>query len=326
MPAGRQPALVRRAAAFALTAAAFFATTAGAQGAAVVGQAMIPTVASIPGTVVFQSAVAGTPSHVIPSAGVVTSFSHIAAASPTSTFQLVVLRPLPSGDFSVIGVSTPQTLVGGVVNTFPEQIPVEAGDVIGVQGSTTSLRALAAAPAGNNIKASAAFAIGGATITAGSISQYSNLVADVSATVEPDADGDFFGDETQDRCPTQSSSQELCDTTGPELVVSGAKVNRTRTAFSFAVNSNEAAVLTVGGRYSYTATVRRKKVRKSITLAPFTRTLESALEKTIIIRLSTKARAALKRYGKLKVSLTLAAADTLGNESTRSLTLAIRRR
>jgi hypothetical protein len=37
----------------------------------------------------------------------------------------------------------------------------------------------------------------------------------LQAVMEPDADGDGFGDETQDGCPTQRSTQGACDTTGP---------------------------------------------------------------------------------------------------------------
>ena len=37
----------------------------------------------------------------------------------------------------------------------------------------------------------------------------------LQAVMEPDADGDGFGDETQDGCPTQGSNQGACDTTGP---------------------------------------------------------------------------------------------------------------
>ena len=33
----------------------------------------------------------------------------------------------------------------------------------------------------------------------------------VAATIEPDADGDGFGDETQDQCPTQATTQGACD-------------------------------------------------------------------------------------------------------------------
>ena len=37
----------------------------------------------------------------------------------------------------------------------------------------------------------------------------------VAATIEPDADRDGFGDETQDRCPSQATTQGACDDTKP---------------------------------------------------------------------------------------------------------------
>jgi hypothetical protein len=44
----------------------------------------------------------------------------------------------------------------------------------------------------------------------------------VAATIEPDADGDGFGDETQDQCSTQKTTQGPCDTSAPG--VTGLKV------------------------------------------------------------------------------------------------------
>jgi hypothetical protein len=49
----------------------------------------------------------------------------------------------------------------------------------------------------------------------------------VQAVMEPDADGDGFGDETQDGCPTQASTQGACDTAGPgvrSILVGGRRV------------------------------------------------------------------------------------------------------
>jgi hypothetical protein len=49
----------------------------------------------------------------------------------------------------------------------------------------------------------------------------------VQASIEPDADGDGFGDETQDQCPTQATTQGPCDVSPPTisgLKVSGGKV------------------------------------------------------------------------------------------------------
>ena len=34
----------------------------------------------------------------------------------------------------------------------------------------------------------------------------------VQASIEPDADNDGFGDETQDQCPTQATTHGPCDT------------------------------------------------------------------------------------------------------------------
>jgi hypothetical protein len=50
----------------------------------------------------------------------------------------------------------------------------------------------------------------------------------VQATLEPDADGDGFGDETQDQCPRQASTHGACDDTAPNiggLKVRGGKVS-----------------------------------------------------------------------------------------------------
>jgi hypothetical protein len=50
----------------------------------------------------------------------------------------------------------------------------------------------------------------------------------VQATIEPDADGDGFGDETQDQCASQKTTQGPCDTSAPGvsgLKVSGGKIS-----------------------------------------------------------------------------------------------------
>ena len=60
----------------------------------------------------------------------------------------------------------------------------------------------------------------------------------VQAVIEPDADGDGFGDETQDACPTQGSNQGACDTAGPGI--SGVGVRGRTISYSL----SEAATLT----------------------------------------------------------------------------------
>jgi hypothetical protein len=52
----------------------------------------------------------------------------------------------------------------------------------------------------------------------------------VAATIEPDADGDGFGDETQDQCPSQKSTQGPCDEKPP--AVSGLSVRNGKASYS----------------------------------------------------------------------------------------------
>jgi hypothetical protein len=53
----------------------------------------------------------------------------------------------------------------------------------------------------------------------------------VQASIEPDADNDGFGDETQDQCPTQATTQGPCDVTPPGVtglkVAGGKKISYT---------------------------------------------------------------------------------------------------
>jgi hypothetical protein len=57
------------------------------------------------------------------------------------TFRLVVLRPDGSGHFSAVAMSPAQTPVGTGIETFPADIPVQAGDLVGLdnEGSSAEL-------------------------------------------------------------------------------------------------------------------------------------------------------------------------------------------
>jgi hypothetical protein len=80
----------------------------------------------------------------------------------------------------------------------------------------------------------------------------------VQADIEPDADKDGFGDETQDQCPSQATTQGPCDKAAP--AVSGLKVSNFKVGYVL----SEAA--TVGFKLQKATTGRRvngKCVRKT---------------------------------------------------------------
>jgi hypothetical protein len=65
--------------------------------------------------------------------GVITSWSHHGKSAPAGAGRLQVWRRVPgTGDFTLVGRSAIQPFAAGVVNSFPTEIPVSAGDRLGM--------------------------------------------------------------------------------------------------------------------------------------------------------------------------------------------------
>lgn len=303
-------------------ALAFFVPASPA--ATTLGQTFNPVQSMLPTPVAFQSAVDGYPSYAAPSAGILTSFSHIAEASPDATLSLIVLRPI-GVNYSVVAVSEPKTLVGGAMNTFPARIPVLAGDIIGVQGDTWNLGAASpAATMASTFRATATPVSAGGTILSGVIGDFNGYILDISATLEADADGDGFGDETQDLCPTQATTQGACDLTGPTLTVKASKTQQSKSSLKLTATSNEAGTCKISTKLVYTTTKNGKRVKKTIKLKSSTRTFTAGTKQSITLKLSSKAKSALKSAGSLKATVTIACTDGLNNKSTKTVKITVK--
>jgi hypothetical protein len=116
-----------------LSSAGLFASvTASAQAAITLGQAG-PYVHCDPGFGQVQDAGGSAPGYTVPSDGVITSFS---AASDTVSAQvkLLILQPVSGTTYNVVAKSDAGTFTATGVQTFPTQIPVRAGQVIGDWG------------------------------------------------------------------------------------------------------------------------------------------------------------------------------------------------
>jgi hypothetical protein len=106
--------------------------TSSAQAAITLGQAG-PYVHCDPGFGQVQDAGGSAPGYAVPSDGLITSFS---AASDTVSAQvkLLVLQPVSGTTYNVVAKSDADTFTATGVQTFPTQIPVRAGQVIGDWG------------------------------------------------------------------------------------------------------------------------------------------------------------------------------------------------
>jgi hypothetical protein len=159
--------------------------------------------------------------------GVVTSWSHNANASAGAKLKLKVYRPTADPDnFTVVGQSQFENLVPSQLNVFPTRIPVQVGDVLAyTRAASSSIRCFSlTGGVGDLVRDAPGFDdLDGATTTLNPAATAELL--NIAAVLEPDADHDNFGDETQDQCPTDASIQESCpkaaaaDTTAPTTTI-----------------------------------------------------------------------------------------------------------
>jgi len=103
------------------------------------------------------------------------------------------------------GIDTP-------IREFPARLPVQQGDHLAIDGTNVWATV-------NNSGDEFSYLFAPPLVEGqgprGSNSATGELL--VQADIEPDADGDGFGDESQDQCPAQNATQGACDAAGPEV-------------------------------------------------------------------------------------------------------------
>ena len=141
--------------------------------------------------------------------GVITAWSHSTGnGSGAVTFK--VYRPLGSGGFLVLAANA-RTVSANTVHDFPVQIRVQPGDRIGI--STTQVEVAYRSGDPSDLMGMFQFRGGDpppGTTAAQDGPPFVGYRVDVAARVETDADGDGFGDDSQDNCPTSAASQGAC--------------------------------------------------------------------------------------------------------------------
>jgi hypothetical protein len=160
-----------------------------------------------------------TPSYDVPSAGVITSWSTRPGSGTGTGARLKVYRP--SADphiWTVVGGSAAKILTPDTVNSATTRIPVQAGDRIAVRtasgnGGPCDFPYPAGIGPGYSMF-SFQSTMSGFDPPAGSQvtfdDQLGQELVNIAAIVEPDADGDGYGDETQDQCPGVAGANNGC--------------------------------------------------------------------------------------------------------------------
>lgn len=281
-------------------------------------------------TTIMQFSVdSSAPSYTVPAGGGILTrwaISREAGAIPNPT-KLKLFR-LTAAPTSFIVVADEQQTVSAGYNEFAARIPVSGGEVLGLYGATqtpycagvgsTLNRAVTLTPLGDLTLNSAATA---------NMPGGPQTVLDVAAYIEPDADGDGFGDESQDACPINSSTQGSCpaaDPSGPTIDTSGPTIDtkafklsklRKKSRIEMTIGSNEAATVSIDGRLSVPG-----GASKTYKLKPVSGQVAAGGRIKLKLKVPRKGLRALRRKGRATAIVNVSVRDAAGNQSTGKFT------
>jgi hypothetical protein len=177
-----------------------------------------------------------------PVGGIVTSWRVKSLSAETVPVRMGVFRRTGEGKFLVAAATGQEGAVFGL-NSFKTRIPVQAGDRFGLiptGGKTVSC------VTGSEDDHSWAY---NGVPEVGSEYQFAAGVyvrVPVVAVIEPDADGDGYGDETQDRCPQSAATIAPCPP-----VTTTFTMKRKGSAIIAKVSVSSAASVQVFGQVSW---------------------------------------------------------------------------
>jgi hypothetical protein len=282
-----------------------------------VGNACIGNASDTEATYVALANAPGNPlPATFPSAGVVTrwTFSVVGMLEPGILNQsLKILRPIGPGQFQVAGESS--GFMQGGLNAIPTRLPVQAGDHIGSSGTVATIPGSVVLVVCNTLNPGDVVATAPGNPGVGSPLATSEpepgIQIPIVATVEPDADNDGFGDETQDQCPQSAASQGIC----PTVAVDASSVIKKKGKVIVLVTTTAAAPVTVTGIANLGKGKKAKLSSKAQTVAPgkvtrFTLNFPKKLKNKLND---------LQRSKSLQLKLTASATDLIGRVTTDKL-------
>ncbi len=295
-----------------------------------VGQTTSTPVFGVQTPVAPASTTPGSPSYETPK-GVLTRWRfHSSGDAAAGAVRLKIFRYTGTGlAYEVLAESSLKTLDPDTAYEFPERIRVNRGDLLG-------LTAVADAEVGittPNTPGNQMAQFGGGDIPVGQTGTatiaWPNLRVNVAATVEPDADNDGFGDDTQDACPTDATRQTACptppDKRAPKLALISSSTQNVlaNRRVVVSVTSDENGTATASGNLSVPGASRTFKLRSAKA------TVTAGKRTSLRLRVSSKALQAAKRATRrgrrVRARVTIVVRDGAGNVATAKKTVKVRR-
>ena len=278
------------------------------------------------------------------SSGVITRWRlYTGDVTAGSTLQLRVILPEGGDNYRMIAsgaVETlPQSLGQSNLQSFTSNLPIIAGQGVGVikthpGGGFLEVTVPQSVPApspwrwGSISPPPVDGASGGAAIFDNPGPGGVDGFLAFSADIEPDADGDRFGDETQDLCPTDAARRGPCpaptDPRGPAVALAGVRSSMTFAAFLRGVRAIVTPSEPAAFESDLLARANRARISAfNLTLASKSLRLGSGRRTMILKPRRSLVRGAGKRF---KVRLRIRATDAAKNATVVTKTIRVKRR
>jgi len=287
-----------------------------------IGNTLIPA----PPPTITELAAPGNPlPTAAPSAGVLTKWRVSFVPAPVQlSHSLKVLRPTGTGAVQIIAEAA--GVISGGVNSFDARIPIQAGDRLALFGTSPEPfdGTLICEVVGESTLLGGFSGPGGPV---GTTVPFLEVAGEervpVAGVLEPDADNDGFGDETQDKCPASAAVQVEC----PVIVLDSIPLLKKGKVVVLVATSTNASVAVSGSaklpraknRARSSAQVRLRKVTKPATAGKLTRfslSFPAKLKRTI---------RKLRKGRSLTLKLQASSTDVAGRVSADKANLKLRR-
>ncbi|MGH2940231.1 MAG: hypothetical protein ACRDPE_19155 [Solirubrobacterales bacterium] len=242
---------------------------------------------------------------------VVESEGKLAGEFPRVLQQRLLALRAEGESFKVVGESAGGLLNLKGTNTYTARVPVQAGDYLGIAGNPFAAYCDTKDPADTYAAATGGTPVGSTF----RVERSTGLQVPIVARVEPDVDGDGYGDETQDLCPQSAAYQTPC----PVVTVSSLSLTHPK-AVTVYISSSLSAPIAVSG------TVKLGKGKSATLLAPGQTVAPGTIGRfnLALTRTVQKTLKALTTKKSLTLTITASATNVTGSPSTATSTVRLR--
>ncbi len=257
-----------------------------------------------------------------PSSGVITEWSintniviesegKLAGEFPRVLQQRLLVLRAEGEAFKVVGEASGGLLNLKGSNTYNARVPVQAGDFLGIAGNPFTAWCDTKDPTDTYAGATGGTPVGSIF----KVERSTGLQVPIAARIEPDVDGDGYGDETQDQCPQSAAYQGPC----PVVTVSSLSLPHPK-AVTVYVSSSLSAPVAVSARVNLGKGRTATLGAPGQTVAPGTLgRFNLALTKPVLNTL-----AALTTKKSLTLTISASATNVTGSPSTATSKLKLR--